>query len=79
MQCTKTFPHPGKVLFSLLKRALLKTGDDLWIFYFRRVKDEIGRFGFGFVLIEGSVRRGPSVLLLPAVKMFKPRVRPGKK
>lgn len=35
--------------------------------------------GFGFVFPEGLVRTGSSVLILPAMKVFKPRERPGTK
>lgn len=76
--CDVNSPHPGKVLFSLLRRALLKTWGSLWIFHFGEVQVEIGRFEFWVFFIEGSVRTGSSVLL-PAVKVFKPRVRPGAK
>lgn len=71
-----------EVLFSLPeegttedRRQFLPCG----LFYSGGVGMEIGslRFCLGFVFLEGSVRKGSSVLILPPLKMFKPRVRPG--
>jgi len=69
-----------EVLFSLPeehttedRRQFLPHG----FFYFRGVGVESSGVCLFFVILESSVEAGSSVLILPAVNMFKPRLRPG--